>query len=147
MCEGGTREEPVRPDHWGAVTDLICHDKGAQSAFWCRIRGVRHLVEHHTTPLCIAPSPGIFLSAIPQRTSRIRIGPLERLGDYDSLIEDETFIIEAPQRVADLIVRTVRTVRCGINYSNSLFAFGDLSHQEAMKSVDLFAQEVMPAFR
>ena len=35
-----------------------------------------HLVEHHTTPLCIAPSPGIFLSAIAQRTSRIRIGPL-----------------------------------------------------------------------
>ena len=35
-----------------------------------------HIVEHHTTPLSIAPSPGIFLSALAQRTKRIRIGPL-----------------------------------------------------------------------
>ena len=35
-----------------------------------------HLAEHHTTPLSVAPSPGIFLSAAAQRTSRIRLGPL-----------------------------------------------------------------------
>jgi alkanesulfonate monooxygenase SsuD/methylene tetrahydromethanopterin reductase-like flavin-dependent oxidoreductase (luciferase family) len=35
-----------------------------------------HLAEHHTTPLGTAPSPGIFLSAIAQRTRRIRFGPL-----------------------------------------------------------------------
>ena len=33
-----------------------------------------HLAEHHTTPLSVAPSPGIFLSAAAQRTSRIRPG-------------------------------------------------------------------------
>src|SRR5277367_3575887 len=35
-----------------------------------------HLAEHHGTPLGMAPSPGIFLSAVAQRTRRIRFGPL-----------------------------------------------------------------------
>ena len=35
-----------------------------------------HVAEHHTTPLSVAPSPGIFLSAAAQRTSRIHLGPL-----------------------------------------------------------------------
>ena len=32
--------------------------------------------EHHCTPLGLAPSPGILLSAVAQRTKRLRIGPL-----------------------------------------------------------------------
>ncbi len=35
-----------------------------------------HVAEHHTTPLSVAPSPGLYLSAVAQRTSRIRLGPL-----------------------------------------------------------------------
>lgn len=35
-----------------------------------------HLAEHHGTPLGLAPSPGIFLSAVAQRTRRLRFGPL-----------------------------------------------------------------------
>ena len=35
-----------------------------------------HLAEHHCTPLGLAPSPGIFLAAVAQRTSRLRFGPL-----------------------------------------------------------------------
>ena len=35
-----------------------------------------HLAEHHGTPLGAAPSPGIFLAALAQATSSIRIGPL-----------------------------------------------------------------------
>ena len=35
-----------------------------------------HLAEHHATPLGMSPSPGIFLSAVAQRTRRIRFGPL-----------------------------------------------------------------------
>jgi len=35
-----------------------------------------HVAEHHGTPLGMAPSPGIFLSAVAQRTRRIRLGPL-----------------------------------------------------------------------
>ena len=35
-----------------------------------------HLAEHHWTPLCMAPSPNLFLAAAAQRTRRIRLGPL-----------------------------------------------------------------------
>src|SRR5918996_790094 len=35
-----------------------------------------HLAEHHATPLGMAPSPGLFLTAAAQRTQRIRLGPL-----------------------------------------------------------------------
>ena len=35
-----------------------------------------HVAEHHGTPLGMTPAPGIFLSAVAQRTSRIRLGPL-----------------------------------------------------------------------
>jgi alkanesulfonate monooxygenase SsuD/methylene tetrahydromethanopterin reductase-like flavin-dependent oxidoreductase (luciferase family) len=33
-----------------------------------------HVAEHHFTPLGMAPSPSVFLSAIAQRTKRLRIG-------------------------------------------------------------------------
>ena len=32
--------------------------------------------EHHGTPLSTAPSPGVFLAALSQRTSKLRLGPL-----------------------------------------------------------------------
>ena len=35
-----------------------------------------HIAEHHFTPLGMAASPGIFLSAVAQRTTTLRIGPL-----------------------------------------------------------------------
>jgi alkanesulfonate monooxygenase SsuD/methylene tetrahydromethanopterin reductase-like flavin-dependent oxidoreductase (luciferase family) len=35
-----------------------------------------HQAEHHATPLGAAPSPGIFLAALAQRTRRLRFGPL-----------------------------------------------------------------------
>ncbi len=35
-----------------------------------------HLAEHHSTPLGLAPSPSVFLSAVSQRTRRLRFGPL-----------------------------------------------------------------------
>jgi len=42
-----------------------------QAPFFCY-----HLAEHHGTPLGMAPSPSVFLSAVAQRTRRIRLGPL-----------------------------------------------------------------------
>jgi alkanesulfonate monooxygenase SsuD/methylene tetrahydromethanopterin reductase-like flavin-dependent oxidoreductase (luciferase family) len=35
-----------------------------------------HVAEHHATPLGCAPSPGLFLAAVAQRTTRLRFGPL-----------------------------------------------------------------------
>src|ERR1700724_903202 len=35
-----------------------------------------HLAEHHATPLGMAPSPNIFLTAVAMRTRRMHFGPL-----------------------------------------------------------------------
>jgi alkanesulfonate monooxygenase SsuD/methylene tetrahydromethanopterin reductase-like flavin-dependent oxidoreductase (luciferase family) len=35
-----------------------------------------HIAEHHGTPLGLAPSPGVFLAALSQRTRRILFGPM-----------------------------------------------------------------------
>jgi len=35
-----------------------------------------HVAEHHSTPIGLAPSPSVFLSAIAQRTQKIRFGPM-----------------------------------------------------------------------
>jgi alkanesulfonate monooxygenase SsuD/methylene tetrahydromethanopterin reductase-like flavin-dependent oxidoreductase (luciferase family) len=42
-----------------------------EAGFFCY-----HLAEHHATPLGMAPSPALFLTAATQHTSRIRLGPL-----------------------------------------------------------------------
>jgi len=41
-----------------------------------------HLAEHHSTPLGMAASPGILLSAVAQRTTSLRFGPLVYLLPY-----------------------------------------------------------------
>jgi alkanesulfonate monooxygenase SsuD/methylene tetrahydromethanopterin reductase-like flavin-dependent oxidoreductase (luciferase family) len=35
-----------------------------------------HVAEHHATPLGMAPSPSVYLSAVAQRSVRLRFGPL-----------------------------------------------------------------------
>jgi len=35
-----------------------------------------HLAEHHSTPIGMAPSPSVFLSAVAQRTKKLRFGPM-----------------------------------------------------------------------
>lgn len=35
-----------------------------------------HVAEHHGTPLGMSPSPSVFLSAVAQRTKRLRFGPM-----------------------------------------------------------------------
>ena len=35
-----------------------------------------HVAEHHSTPLGMAPSPTVYLSAVAQNTERLRFGPL-----------------------------------------------------------------------
>lgn len=47
-------------------------------AEYCDAKGfyAYHVAEHHVTPLGLAPSPLLYLSAMAQRTSNLRFGPL-----------------------------------------------------------------------
>src|SRR6266851_5835170 len=52
-----------------------------RAGFYCY-----HLAEHHATELSTVPSPNLFLSAVAQRTQRLRLGPLSYiLPLYDSV--------------------------------------------------------------
>ena len=62
------RAEPLSETYAERITFV-------QAAEAAGFRGY-HLAEHHGTPLGAAPSPGIFLAALAQATSSIRIGPL-----------------------------------------------------------------------
>jgi alkanesulfonate monooxygenase SsuD/methylene tetrahydromethanopterin reductase-like flavin-dependent oxidoreductase (luciferase family) len=56
-----------------------------------------HLAEHHGTPLGLAPSPSVFLSAVAQRTTRLRLGPLVyTLALYDPVrLVEEVCMLDA----------------------------------------------------
>jgi hypothetical protein len=51
-----------------------------------------HVTEHHLTPLDIAPSPIVYLAALAQHTSRIRIGSFEHadlLNEADRVVQGQ----------------------------------------------------------
>jgi alkanesulfonate monooxygenase SsuD/methylene tetrahydromethanopterin reductase-like flavin-dependent oxidoreductase (luciferase family) len=50
---------------------LQCLEYADEAGFYCY-----HLAEHQATPLGMASSPSVFLSAAIQRTQRLRLGPL-----------------------------------------------------------------------
>jgi len=50
-----------------------------------------------------------------------------------------------PERVAEFLAKAVKDA--GVNYTLGQFAFGELPHDVALHSIDLFATKVMPAVR
>ncbi len=56
-------------EHFAARLDMV--EAYERAGFHCY-----HVAEHHGTPLGHAPSPGVYLSAVSQRTSTLRFGPL-----------------------------------------------------------------------
>ncbi|MGR8949479.1 MAG: LLM class flavin-dependent oxidoreductase [Gammaproteobacteria bacterium] len=74
------------PISFGLFDHLDARDEPVAKTFSDRLEFIRnaeeggfrtyHLAEHHSTPLGMGPSPGIFLAAVAQATSRIRLGPL-----------------------------------------------------------------------
>jgi alkanesulfonate monooxygenase SsuD/methylene tetrahydromethanopterin reductase-like flavin-dependent oxidoreductase (luciferase family) len=207
-----------------------------------------HLAEHHGTPIGVAASPGIFLAALAQRTTKLRFGPLvyllpfyhplrlieeicmldqmsggrlelgigrgvspfetanyaldfsqtgamydsplrgvgrhvvvaetdaealaiarraypkwrtsffwlfNRRGSaprvashypdtFDELATLKTAVAGSPQTVRDFIAADIAAA--GANYAVPWLAFGDMTADEALHSVELFATEVIPAF-
>lgn len=57
----------------------------------------------------------------------------------------ETLLAGTPSTVREKIEREIE--ESGANYFVARFAYGDLTHQESVRSLELFADEVMPHFR
>ena len=69
--------------------------------------------------------------------------PAPKEPDIDDLL-DRFLIIGTP----DTVIRQLRRVQelVKINHFNCSFWFGDLGHERVLRSMDLFAREVMPVF-
>jgi alkanesulfonate monooxygenase SsuD/methylene tetrahydromethanopterin reductase-like flavin-dependent oxidoreductase (luciferase family) len=63
------RNDLPLPDYYETRLQMI--EMYDRAGFWGY-----HLAEHHATPLGMAPSPSVFLSAVAQRSKRLRFGPL-----------------------------------------------------------------------
>ncbi len=64
--------------------------------------------------------------------------------DFAVLQKHGDAIAGTPAQVRDYIAREIEAT--GVNYYVCDFAFGTISHDEAMRSISLFTREVMPAF-
>jgi alkanesulfonate monooxygenase SsuD/methylene tetrahydromethanopterin reductase-like flavin-dependent oxidoreductase (luciferase family) len=62
---------------------------------------------------------------------------------WEPATEHETMLFGSPSRIREQIARLVETSGC--NYVVCSFAWGTLPHDQALRSLQLFAREVMPA--
>jgi alkanesulfonate monooxygenase SsuD/methylene tetrahydromethanopterin reductase-like flavin-dependent oxidoreductase (luciferase family) len=69
--------------------------------------------------------------------------PAPKEPDVDDLL-DRFLVIGTPETVIRQITRIRDLV--GITHFNCSFWFGDLEHARVLRSMELFAREVMPAF-
>ena len=67
---------------------------------------------------------------------------LDFMRNFDDLLAQQIIIAGSPQSVREQVQQAVDET--GINYFCSIFAWGNLTHQQAMRSMDLFVQHVMP---
>lgn len=65
-------------------------------------------------------------------------------GNWDDVLRSETLLLGSPATVREQIARAF--AESGCNYLTLAFAWGSLSHEQALSSMKLFVEEVMPAF-
>ncbi|SRR5579884_46629 len=68
----------------------------------------------------------------------------ERLGDFDECLERGVLFAGSPATVRDRLTAFLEGT--GGNYFGACFAWGGLSHDQVMRSMQLFADQVIPAF-
>ena len=64
------------------------------------------------------------------------------LYDFDAMLADEKIIAGSPQMVKEQVWRSIED--SGINYFIGVFAWGNIPHKNAMRSIRYFVEEVMP---
>ena len=69
---------------------------------------------------------------------------VDSLFDWENATREASVICGSPSRVREQLVRLIEATGC--NYVICAFAWGTLPHQQTMKSLRLFAQDVMPDF-
>jgi alkanesulfonate monooxygenase SsuD/methylene tetrahydromethanopterin reductase-like flavin-dependent oxidoreductase (luciferase family) len=70
---------------------------------------------------------------------------VDGLFDWETATQRETVLCGSPARVRERLSELVEVSGC--NYVICSFAWGTLAHQQTLKSLQLFVQEIMPAFQ
>jgi len=65
--------------------------------------------------------------------------------DLDAALRAETILCGSPARVRAQVARLLETT--GVDYVIACFAWGDLTFEQSLRALRLFATEVMPAFQ
>jgi alkanesulfonate monooxygenase SsuD/methylene tetrahydromethanopterin reductase-like flavin-dependent oxidoreductase (luciferase family) len=64
---------------------------------------------------------------------------------FDELMAIDNGVAGSPATVRDFLAAEIEAT--GSNYLLSWFAFGDMTREESLRSIELFSREVMPALR
>ena len=64
--------------------------------------------------------------------------------DFETILERGDAVAGTPDTVRNFITHEIEAT--GISYYVCDFAFGTVSHEDALRATELFAREVMPAF-
>lgn len=68
----------------------------------------------------------------------------DRGRDWETTISNELMLVGSPSRVREQVARVFEASGC--NYLICSFAWGSLTHEQSLRSIRLFGEEVMPAF-
>jgi alkanesulfonate monooxygenase SsuD/methylene tetrahydromethanopterin reductase-like flavin-dependent oxidoreductase (luciferase family) len=63
--------------------------------------------------------------------------------DFDAVLKNGQAIVGSPDTVREMLA--AQASEAGLNYFLLRFAFGDLTLDESMRSIKLFAERVQPA--
>ena len=66
------------------------------------------------------------------------------MGDLNKAVEQGSVIVGSPDTVLAAIKDQIE--RLGVNYMTFAFYFGSIAHEDAMRSLHLFVDEIMPTF-
>jgi alkanesulfonate monooxygenase SsuD/methylene tetrahydromethanopterin reductase-like flavin-dependent oxidoreductase (luciferase family) len=65
-------------------------------------------------------------------------------GDFDRVLRSESLLVGSPETIASYVDRYA--AESGANYFIAAFQWGNISHEQALKSLELFATVVMARF-
>jgi alkanesulfonate monooxygenase SsuD/methylene tetrahydromethanopterin reductase-like flavin-dependent oxidoreductase (luciferase family) len=90
------------------------------------------------------PAYRFWYNSLVKLWRHFRSTPIAFTEDLDIACQRDVAIVGSPETVSERVARFAEESGC--NYLVCSFAFGDLSHEQVMRSIDLFASKVMPAF-
>ena len=70
---------------------------------------------------------------------------LDSRGDFDAALRNEALLAGTPERVGEQLARFLETST--LDYLALAFAWGSLTHAQALRSIQLFAEKIGPTLR